>query len=122
MGATARAGLLFAAGAVGGGVSAFYVTSYSAWWLGLQMGALTAALAWVLVASVQALVQHTISPDDLPAEPRRLTTGARASLDALARELLDLGYAPVVEVAGRGEFARRGGILDVFPPSSALPS
>jgi transcription-repair coupling factor (superfamily II helicase) len=77
--------------------------------------------ARIMVASVQALLQHTISPDDLPAQPRRLTTGSRASLDALSRELLDLGYVPVLEVAGRGEFARRGGILDVFPPSSPLP-
>jgi len=77
--------------------------------------------ARVLVASVQALLQHTIAPDDLPAEPRRLRIGARASLDALGRELLDLGYVPVVEVAGRGEFARRGGILDIFPPSAPLP-
>ena len=36
-------------------------------------------------------------------------------------ELLERGYAPVVEVAGRGEFARRGGIVDVFPPSAPLP-
>ena len=41
--------------------------------------------------------------------------------DALLRELFDLGYAPVTEVAGRGEFARRGGIVDVFPPSRDLP-
>ena len=77
--------------------------------------------ARILVASVQALLQHTIGPDDLPAEPRRLALNARASLDALGRELLDLGYVPVLEVAGRGEFARRGGILDVFPPSAPLP-
>ncbi|MFL5680283.1 MAG: transcription-repair coupling factor, partial [Chloroflexota bacterium] len=77
--------------------------------------------ARILVAGVQALVQHTIAPDDLPAEPRRLRRGGRVSLERLARDLLDLGYSPVLEVAGRGEFARRGGILDVFPPSSALP-
>ena len=77
--------------------------------------------ARILVASVQALLQHTIGPADLPAEPRRLANGSRASLDRLARELLDLGYVPVLEVAGHGEFARRGGILDAFPPSSALP-
>ncbi len=39
--------------------------------------------ARVLVASVQALLQHTISPDDLPAEPRRIRTGVRLSLDVL---------------------------------------
>src|SRR5678815_1944286 len=40
---------------------------------------------------------------------------------ALLQELLDLGYTPVLEVAGRGEFARRGGLVDVFPPSAELP-
>src|SRR4029078_2016675 len=40
---------------------------------------------------------------------------------ALLRGLLELGYTPVLEVAGRGEFARRGGIVDVFPPAAQLP-
>ncbi len=77
--------------------------------------------ARVLVASVQALLQHTISPDDLPTEPRELRVGARLHQDRLLRDLFDLGYSPVLEVAGRGEFARRGGIVDVFPPSMDLP-
>ncbi len=77
--------------------------------------------ARVLVASVQALVQHTIAPDDLPAEPRRLRIGARLRPDALLLELLGFGYTPTTEVAGRGEFARRGGLVDVFPPSAPLP-
>jgi transcription-repair coupling factor (superfamily II helicase) len=77
--------------------------------------------ARVLVASVQALIQHTIAPDDLPAEARELRVGARLHQDALLRDLFDLGYAPATEVAGRGEFARRGGIVDVFPPSMDLP-
>jgi transcription-repair coupling factor (superfamily II helicase) len=77
--------------------------------------------ARILVASVQALLQHTLAPADLPAEPLIIRPGARQGLDALLADLLDLGYVPVVEVAGRGEFARRGGIVDVFPPSAALP-
>ncbi len=77
--------------------------------------------ARVLVASVQALIQHTIAPDDLPDEARELRVGARLHQDALLRDLFDLGYSPVTEVAGRGEFARRGGIVDVFPPSMELP-
>jgi len=85
------------------------------------LAAWRAGSARVLVASVQALLQHTIAPDDLPGEPRRLRPGARMPLDALLRDLFDLGYVPVTEVAGRGEFARRGGIVDVFPPSRPLP-
>jgi transcription-repair coupling factor (superfamily II helicase) len=77
--------------------------------------------ARILVASVQALLQHTLAPADLPDDPLTLEPGGRQGLDRLLAELLDLGYVPVVEVAGRGEFARRGGIVDVFPPSAALP-
>ncbi|MEI7646570.1 MAG: CarD family transcriptional regulator, partial [Chloroflexales bacterium] len=77
--------------------------------------------ARVLVASVQALLQATIAPDDLPAKIRVLRPGGRTALDTLLADLFNLGYAPVLEVAGRGEFARRGGIVDVFPPSATLP-
>ncbi len=77
--------------------------------------------ARVLIAGVQALLQHTIAPDDLPANPRVIKRGARLDQSVLLRDLFDLGYVPVTEVAGRGEFARRGGIVDVFPPSRLLP-
>jgi transcription-repair coupling factor (superfamily II helicase) len=77
--------------------------------------------ARVLVASVQALVQHTIAPEDLPEVPRRLVVGGRQRQDELLSDLLELGYSPVAEVAGRGDFARRGGIVDVFPSAAPLP-
>ena len=77
--------------------------------------------ARILVASVQALIQHTLAPEDLPEQPLELKVGARIGQSKLLHELLDLGYTPVLEVAGRGEFARRGGIVDVFPPSAELP-
>ncbi len=77
--------------------------------------------ARVLVASVQALLQHTIGAADLPASPRELQRGDRLVQDQLLRDLLALGYTPVLEVAGHGEFARRGGIVDLFPPSAELP-
>ncbi len=77
--------------------------------------------ARVLVASAQSLLQHTIDPADLPVAPRELRLGARIHQEQLLRELFDLGYVPVTEVAGRGELARRGGIVDVFPPSMELP-
>jgi transcription-repair coupling factor (superfamily II helicase) len=77
--------------------------------------------ARILVASVQALLQHTIDPADLPERPWILQPAARVSPDELLHRLFGLGYVPVFEVAGRGEFARRGGIVDVFPPTSAFP-
>ena len=77
--------------------------------------------ARILVASVQALLQHTIAPSDLPAAARELRPGLRIVQGQLLRDLLALGYVPVLEVAGRGEFARRGGLVDLFPPSAELP-
>jgi hypothetical protein len=60
------AGLLFSAAAFIGGISAFYVTTYSAAWVGLQMGALIAALAWVLVASVVMLARPEVARAEAP--------------------------------------------------------
>ncbi len=76
----------------------------------------------VLVTSVQALLQPTIAAADLPARPRVLRRGDRVRQDALLAELLRLGYEPVLEVAGRGEMARRGGIVDLFPAGADLPA
>ena len=77
--------------------------------------------ARVLVASVQALLQPTILPADVPSAPRALRRGDRVRQDDLLDELLRLGYEPVLEVAGRGEMARRGGLVDVFPAGAELP-
>ena len=75
----------------------------------------------ILVTSPQALLQRTLPPDGLPAAPLVLRPGAHLPQERLLRELIDLGYDAVAEVGGRGEFARRGGIVDLFPPGQPLP-
>ena len=77
--------------------------------------------ARVLVASIQALFQRTLGPHQLPTEPLTLQRGRRLSQERVLRALVDLGYEPTMEVGGRGEFARRGGIVDVFPAGQPLP-
>ena len=77
--------------------------------------------ARVLVASVQALLQPTLAGADLPAAPRVLRPGDRISRRDLSGALLQLGYEPVLEVAGRGEFVARGGLVDVFAAGAELP-
>jgi transcription-repair coupling factor (superfamily II helicase) len=75
----------------------------------------------ILVAGVQALVQRTLPPDALPDDPLVLRPGTRVAQERLVRRLVESGYEAVPEVAGRGEFARRGGIVDCFPPGQPLP-
>ncbi len=77
--------------------------------------------ARILVTSVQALFQRTLAPDDLPTAPLTLQRGLRRGPDARCQALVTLGYEHVPEVGGRGEFARRGGIVDVFPAGQPMP-
>jgi transcription-repair coupling factor (superfamily II helicase) len=74
----------------------------------------------VLVAPVRSVLQPQLKGlGDL--EPVQVRTGDTVDLDQLARRLADLAYARVDLVTGRGEFAVRGGILDVFPPIADHP-
>ncbi len=75
----------------------------------------------VLVASVQALFERTVPVESIPSQPLELRRGQRIGQERVLRELIDLGYEALPEVAGRGEFARRGGIVDLFPAGRELP-
>ncbi len=75
----------------------------------------------VVVASVRAALQPLA--DNLTAHaPIELVPGGRGyDLPEISRTLVDLAYARVDMVSRRGEFALRGGILDVFPPTADHP-
>ncbi len=74
----------------------------------------------VVVAPVRSVLQPQLKGlGDL--EPLELVPGATADLDATTRRLVDLAYARTDLVTKRGEFAVRGGILDVFPPTEEHP-
>ena len=75
----------------------------------------------VIVASVRAALQP-LADNLLTLDPLCLTTGARGyNLAELSKTLVDLAYARVDMVTRRGEFAVRGGILDVFAPDGEHP-
>ena len=75
----------------------------------------------VVVAPVRSVLQPQLKGlGDL--QPVELATGAEAELEDVARRLTDMAYARVDLVTKRGEFAVRGGILDVFPPTDEHPS
>ena len=50
-----------------------------------------------------------------------IKTGDNVDLKEISKSLLQCGYERVEVVEGKGEFSFRGGILDVFPPTSAYP-
>ncbi len=75
----------------------------------------------IVVASVRAALQP-VADNLLSVAPVELTAGARGvDLAALSRRLVDLAYSRVDMVTRRGEFAVRGGIVDVFAPADDYP-
>ena len=74
----------------------------------------------VVVAPVRSVLQPQVRGlADL--EPVELSTGGRADLEDVVRRLADAAYHRVDLVERRGEFAVRGGIVDVFPPTEEHP-
>ncbi|MCL1872202.1 MAG: transcription-repair coupling factor [Promicromonosporaceae bacterium] len=74
----------------------------------------------VLIMPVRALLQPVVAGlGDL--EPVTLHPGDVADLTELGDRLVAAAYSRVDMVERRGEFAVRGGILDVFPPTEDHP-
>ncbi|THG36184.1 transcription-repair coupling factor [Glaciibacter flavus] len=72
--------------------------------------------AMIVVASVRAALQP-LADNLADRGPVTLEAGGRGhDLSAIAVQLIELAYSRVDMVTRRGEFAVRGGILDVFPP------
>ncbi|TPG36093.1 transcription-repair coupling factor [Mycolicibacterium hodleri] len=74
----------------------------------------------VVVTTARSLLQP-MAPDLADIEPVILTVGAEADFDGVLARLVDLAYTRVDMVGKRGEFAVRGGILDVFAPTAEHP-
>jgi transcription-repair coupling factor (superfamily II helicase) len=74
----------------------------------------------VVVAPIRSVLQPQVAGlADL--EPVELVVGDTAELDDVVRRLADAAYSRVDLVEKRGEFAVRGGIVDVFPPTDEHP-
>src|SRR3954452_6056013 len=74
----------------------------------------------VVVTTTRSLLQP-MAPDVADIEPVTLTVGAEADFDTVIARLVELAYDRVDMVAKRGEFAVRGGIIDIFPPTAEHP-
>ncbi len=75
----------------------------------------------VIVASVHGISQLVMSPAELNTVTRRVRNGDRLAIADLADWARDMGYefAPLVQEPG--SIARRGGIVDLFPPGADRP-
>ncbi len=75
----------------------------------------------LILTSAAASSQPVPAPAQLLALAFELKVGDKISQEELCRRLVDLGYDDEFQVNLPGEFARRGGILDIFPPALSQP-
>ncbi|OMC56619.1 transcription-repair coupling factor [Mycobacterium sp. IS-836] len=74
----------------------------------------------VVVTTVRSLLQP-MTPQLGFVEPVTLSVGQEVEFESVVSRLVELAYTRVDMVGRRGEFAVRGGILDVFPPTAEHP-
>ena len=84
-------------------------------------GAETPASPLVIVASARAVMARSLPRRDFVKATRNLKRGQTAGLDELVRNWIQLGYEPANIVIAPGQFARRGGLLDFWPPAETQP-
>jgi transcription-repair coupling factor (superfamily II helicase) len=73
-----------------------------------------------VVTAARSLIQP-IAPGLGSLDPVELRVGDSADFDDLLERLVELAYVRVEMVTARGEFAVRGGIVDIFPPTAEHP-
>jgi transcription-repair coupling factor (superfamily II helicase) len=76
----------------------------------------------VVVASAATLIEKTLPPETFRESVIRLAPGDDVDVESLSRRLVEIGYARLPAAADPGDFAVRGGIVDVYSPAHPLPA
>lgn len=75
----------------------------------------------IVLATVNAATQRVVPPELIETSTFQASPGNQASMDQLQAFLAENGYTRTGTVAEPGEFAVRGGLIDMFPPGAELP-
>jgi len=75
----------------------------------------------IVITSAEAIFEKVAPPSALDEVSIRLKKGEEIDPENLRKDLVEQGYNPVKFVDEPGEFAVRGGIVDVFPFSGEYP-
>lgn len=80
------------------------------------------AKAPIIIAPARAVMTRTMPRRDFIKAIQRLKPGGTVSFESLLAEWVRMGYQTTNIVTEPGQFARRGGILDIWPPADPFPS
>ena len=85
-------------------------------------GSETSQAPRIVLASVNAALQKMPRRDFVTDRCRTLVSGGVVAMDGLARWLEENGFARTATVREAGEYAVRGGIVDLFAPGAEAPT
>ncbi|MBQ2736570.1 MAG: transcription-repair coupling factor [Clostridia bacterium] len=71
-----------------------------------------------VVTTPDALLQYTMPRSELLARTFHIDKGTEIDIASLTKKLIDTGYQHAELVESAGQFAVRGGIMDIFPTNS----
>jgi transcription-repair coupling factor (superfamily II helicase) len=89
--------------------------------VGERARALDVLAAGGLVCASAAALAEPMPPEDVRPKPLRVAPGEEISLEQLSESLALAGYERVERADERGQFAVRGGLVDVFPTTGREP-
>jgi transcription-repair coupling factor (superfamily II helicase) len=75
----------------------------------------------VIVASARALMWRTLPHRDFLTNSRAIKVGQALRIEKALESWVGAGYVPASIVVEPGQFARRGGIVDIFPATAEQP-
>jgi transcription-repair coupling factor (superfamily II helicase) len=78
--------------------------------------------ARIILAAAHSLSIRTLAPEQFRALSRTVRVGETIRFERFLSAMHGAGYRPETVVLERGQVSRRGGILDVWPPSEAFPA
>ncbi len=74
-----------------------------------------------IVSTPRAVISYTMPPEILERNTLSLSVGDEYPPDKVAVRLVEMGFAPSHEVESRGQFSRRGGIVDFWSENTEAP-
>ena len=75
----------------------------------------------VVVTSIESFVNNYIPVEMIKSHIFTVSVGQCVDFNNITQTLMECGYERMEIVDGKGQFSLRGGILDIYPPTSALP-
>ncbi len=87
----------------------------------LQSLAIEQIMPRVVLTTLQSTLQKVLPSAEISKSSLRIEAGERVEFEEIQKRFIEMGYKKVPQVSEKGDFAVRGGIIDVYPSQHNYP-